>query len=62
MKKAKELARGGIPPKALETPPVLFQGYNLKELGVPAEAFPQPDKPNQGKHSYTVVSANGAAF
>jgi len=67
MRKAKESEGGGIPPKALEmldgdAPPILFQGYNLTELGVPTEAYPQPDKPNQGKHSYTVVSANGAVF
>lgn len=32
-------------------------GYDLVKLGVPRNAWPQPDKPNKGIHSYTVSKA-----
>lgn len=38
-----------------------FNDFDLKGMGVPEEAFPQPDRNHAGKHGYTVVSENGAA-
>lgn len=72
MKKAKAAlqASGGAPKKpAVERNPgptplpafqlegwdPVFQGYNLKDLQIPKEAYPQ-DRPNLGKHGYTLVS------
>lgn len=71
VKKAKAaLASGGGPKKpAVERNPgptplpalqldgwePVFKGYNLAELQIPKEAYPQ-DRPNLGKHGYTLVS------
>ena len=38
----------------------VFQSYDLRAMGVPMEAWPQANKPNLGRHGYTVVSAKGA--
>lgn len=41
---------------------MFFQGYDLKKLGVPTEAYPWADRNHTGKHGYTVSSGNGAAL
>ena len=38
----------------------LFNGYDLRGMGIPTDALPQPDRPHYGKHGYTVTSQNGA--
>ena len=37
-----------------------FGDYDLEELEIPLEAWPQPNKTHTGKHGYTVTSQNGA--
>ena len=37
-----------------------FKGYDLKALEIPRDAYPQ-DRPNLGKHGYTLVSPHTGA-
>ncbi len=37
----------------------MFKTYNLYDLQLPDEAFPQGDK-NTGQHGYTLTASNGA--
>ena len=37
-----------------------FKGYDLRELGVPEQAWPVLDFPYKGSKSYTVRSRSGA--
>ena len=37
--------------------PDIFKSYDMKALGIPLEARPQPDK----QHGYTVTADNGSA-
>lgn len=34
----------------------IWKGFDLAALGVPSEAWPSVDRPNKGKHGYTLVS------
>ena len=48
----------GVAPKE---PVGKFKEYNLKEMGVPREAWPNKKKTYTGRHGYTVIARNGAA-
>ena len=37
-----------------------FHAYCLVALGIPREAWPDPERTHYGRHSYTVVSAAGS--
>ena len=37
-----------------------FKEYNLKELGLPREAWPNKKKAYAGRHGYTISARNGA--
>ncbi len=37
-----------------------FKGYDLRELGIPEQAWPVQDFPYKGSKSYTVRSRSGA--
>ena len=39
---------------------VMHGAYNLTQLGLPKQAYPDPKKPNKGLHSYTLVGQGGS--
>ncbi|CAE7680548.1 hmu, partial [Symbiodinium necroappetens] len=39
----------------------IYGDYNLRELQIPKAAWPQTDRKNKGKHSFTLKSAVGPA-
>lgn len=41
-------------------PPHIWNGYDLRELGIPFVAYPQ-DRPNLAKHGYTIISPHTGA-
>lgn len=61
VKKSKKASKAGqeVPSAAGDS----FKGYNLVELNIPSDAYPQKTKLNLGAHGYTVTaSLNGAAL
>ena len=44
-----------------QAPPFKFRGHDLRALGVPEEAWPEPTRIHTGKHGYTVKNEGGAA-
>ena len=48
--------------KAPQQGPVVgeFKGYDLRQLGIPEQAWPVEDFPYKGTKSYTVRSRSGA--